>query len=108
MKVIERKPLRQRGRNADKRQATKEAIRDVYANGAQKAVQILLLIILPNSLLSKETQKVACIFDPENAKTVAGTVLMTAPTAVFPVFWPVFAPKRRKNLFCLGRQKRFL
>ena len=30
MKVIERKPLRQRGRNADKRKATKEAIRDVY------------------------------------------------------------------------------
>lgn len=41
MKVIEKKPLRPRGRNADKRQATKEAIRDVYANGPQKAVQII-------------------------------------------------------------------
>ena len=41
MKIIERKPLRQRGRNAYKRRATKEAIRDVYANGPQKAVQII-------------------------------------------------------------------
>ena len=48
--------------------------------------QILPLIILPNSLLSKETQKVTCIFDSENAKTVAGAALMTAPTTVFSVF----------------------
>lgn len=41
MKVIERKPLRHRGRSEKKRQATKEAIRDVYANGPQKAVQII-------------------------------------------------------------------
>ena len=41
MKVIERKPLRHRGRSEEKRQATKEAIRDVYANGPQKAVQII-------------------------------------------------------------------
>ena len=71
-------------------------------------VQILPLIILPHSLPSKETQKVACISDPENAKTVAGTVLTTAPITVFSVFWPVFAPESRRNLFCLGSQKRFL
>lgn len=41
LKVIERKSLRHRGRSEEKRQATKEAIRDVYANGPQKAVQII-------------------------------------------------------------------
>ena len=41
MKVIERNPLRHRGRSEEQRQATKEAIRDVYANGLQKAVQII-------------------------------------------------------------------
>lgn len=41
MKVIEKKPRRPRGRSDEKRQATKEAIRDVYANGPQKAVQII-------------------------------------------------------------------
>lgn len=41
MKITERKPLRQRGRSDEKRKATKDAIRDVYANGPTKAVQII-------------------------------------------------------------------
>ncbi len=41
MKVIEKKPRRPRGRSEEKRQSAKEAIRDVYANGPQKAVQII-------------------------------------------------------------------
>lgn len=41
MKVIERKPRRPRGRSEEKRQSAKDAIRDVYANGPQKAVQII-------------------------------------------------------------------
>lgn len=41
MKITERKPLRQRGRSDEKKKATKEAIRDVYANGPTKAVQII-------------------------------------------------------------------
>ena len=41
MKITTKKPLRPRGRNAEKRQATKESIKDVYANGPQKPVQII-------------------------------------------------------------------
>lgn len=41
MKVTERKPLRQRGRNTDKQQSARKAIQEVYANGPQKAVQII-------------------------------------------------------------------
>ena len=44
----------------------------------------------------------------ENGKTVVEAVLMTASTAVFSVFWRIFTPESRKNLFCLGRQKRFI
>ena len=41
MKITKKTPLRQRGRSEDKRQATKEAIRDVYQNGPQREVQII-------------------------------------------------------------------
>lgn len=41
MKITKKTPLRQRGRNEDKRQATKEAIREVYQNGPQREVQII-------------------------------------------------------------------
>ena len=41
MKITTKKPLRPRGRNAEKRQATKESIKDVYANGPQMPVQII-------------------------------------------------------------------
>lgn len=41
MKITERKALRQRGRSEEKRNATKDAIRNVYANGPTKAVQII-------------------------------------------------------------------
>lgn len=41
MKITKKTPLRQRGRSEDKRQATKEAIREVYQNGPQREVQII-------------------------------------------------------------------
>ena len=41
MKVIKKQPLRPRGRSDEKRQSTKDAIREVYANGPQKEVQII-------------------------------------------------------------------
>ena len=70
-------------------------------------VQILPLIILPHSLPSKETQKVACISDPENAKTVAGTVLMTAPTTVF-WYSGLFLPQKAgKSSFALVDKRGF-
>ena len=51
---------------------------------------------MPHSLPSKETQKVACISDPENAKTVAGTVLTTAPTTVFGIL-ACFSPGKQEK-----------
>ena len=41
MKITKKKPLRPRGRSDEKRRSTKEAIREVYANGPQKEVQII-------------------------------------------------------------------
>lgn len=41
MKITTKKPLRPRGRNDEKRQSTKDAIREVYANGPQLEVQII-------------------------------------------------------------------
>ncbi len=41
MKIIEKKPLRQRGRSEEKKQSIKGAIQEAYANGPQKAVQII-------------------------------------------------------------------
>lgn len=41
MKIVKKNPLRPRGRTDEKRQSTKEAIRDVYANGPQHEVQII-------------------------------------------------------------------
>lgn len=41
MKITKRTPLRPRGRNEEKRQSTKNAIREVYANGPQVEVQII-------------------------------------------------------------------
>ena len=41
MKVIKKTPLRARGRSDEKRQSTKDAIRDAYTNGPQKEVQII-------------------------------------------------------------------
>lgn len=41
MKITKKKPLRPRGRSDEKRQSTKDAIREVYANGPQKEVQII-------------------------------------------------------------------
>lgn len=41
MKITKKTPLRPRGRNEEKRQSTKDAIRNVYANGPQKEVQII-------------------------------------------------------------------
>ena len=41
MKVIEKKPLRKRGRNDDKKQSIKGAIQEAYTHGPQKAVQII-------------------------------------------------------------------
>jgi len=45
MKITTKKPLRPRGRSDEKRQSTKDAIREVYANGPQCEVQIILAII---------------------------------------------------------------
>ena len=36
-----KKPLRPRGRTDEKRQSAKDAIRDAYANGPQREVQII-------------------------------------------------------------------
>ena len=36
MKITKKQPLRPRGRSEDKRQSTKNAIRDAYINGPQK------------------------------------------------------------------------
>ena len=41
MKITKKKPLRPRGRSDEKRQSTKDAIREAYANGPQKEVQII-------------------------------------------------------------------
>ena len=41
MKITKKKPLRPRGRTDEKRQSAKEAIRDAYANGPQREVQII-------------------------------------------------------------------
>ena len=41
MKITKKNPLRPRGRSDEKRRSTKEAIREVYANGPQKEVQII-------------------------------------------------------------------
>ena len=41
MKITKKIPIRQRGRTDNKRQATKDSIRDVYLNGPQKEVQII-------------------------------------------------------------------
>lgn len=38
MKVIKKQPLRPRGRSDEKRQSTKDAIREVCANDPQKEV----------------------------------------------------------------------
>ena len=41
MKITTKKPLRPRGRSDERRQSTKDAIREVYANGPQLEVQII-------------------------------------------------------------------
>ena len=41
MKIKKKQPLRPRGRSEDKRQSTKNVIRDAYINGPQKEVQII-------------------------------------------------------------------
>ena len=41
MKITKKKPLRPRGRTDEKRQSAKDAIRDAYANGPQREVQII-------------------------------------------------------------------
>ena len=41
MKITKKKPLRPRGRSDKKRQSTKDAIREAYANGPQREVQII-------------------------------------------------------------------
>ena len=41
MKITKKTPLRQRGRSDEKRQSTKDAIRNVYANGPSVEVQII-------------------------------------------------------------------
>ena len=41
MKITKKKPLRPRGRSDEKRQSTKDAIREAYANGPQREVQII-------------------------------------------------------------------
>ena len=41
MKITKKPPLRPRGRSDEKRQSTKDAIREAYANGPQKEVQII-------------------------------------------------------------------
>ena len=41
MKITKKKPLRPRGRGDEKRQYTKDEIREVYANGPQREVQII-------------------------------------------------------------------
>ena len=41
MKITKKTPLRPRGRGDEKRQSTKDAIRDAYTNGPQREVQII-------------------------------------------------------------------
>lgn len=41
MKITKKQPLRPRGRSDEKRQSTKDAIREAYAYGPQKEVQII-------------------------------------------------------------------
>ncbi len=41
MKITKKKPLRPRGRTDEKRQSAKDAIRDAYANGPQREMQII-------------------------------------------------------------------
>ncbi len=41
MKITKKTPLRQRGRSDEKRQSTKDAIRDAYTKGPQREVQII-------------------------------------------------------------------
>ena len=53
MKIIKKTPLKPRGRSDEKRLSTKEAIRDAYANGPQREVQI----IPAKKDLTQETEK---------------------------------------------------
>ena len=41
MKITKKKPLRPRGRTDEKRQSAKDAIRDAYAHGPQREMQII-------------------------------------------------------------------
>lgn len=41
MKITKKQPLRPRGRSDEKRQSAKDTIRETYANGPQKEVQII-------------------------------------------------------------------
>ena len=54
MKITKKTPLRPRGRSDDKRQTTKDAIRDAYANGPQREVQI---IPAKKDMVSEETHR---------------------------------------------------
>lgn len=41
IKITKKKPLRPRGRSDEKRQSTKDEIREAYANGPPREVQII-------------------------------------------------------------------
>lgn len=51
MKITKKQPLRQRGRSDEKRQSTKDAIREVYANGPQME---LLTFIFHSEAIQKK------------------------------------------------------
>ena len=61
MKVIKKTPLRARGRSDEKRQSTKDAIRDAYTNGPQTGWLKAVPFFLYNGAVQKQKDRL-CFF----------------------------------------------
>ncbi len=69
MKITKKQPLRPRGRSDEKRKSTKDAIREAYANGPQKEVQII-------------PAKKDLITDTEKRNSVSVPIAVSAPRRI--------------------------
>ena len=89
MKITKKQPLRPRGRSDEKRQSTKDAIREAYANGPQKEVQIIPakggLVHLGNVPMF-----FAAAFFGKRVGAICGGVGMALSDVLSP--WIVYAP----------------
>ena len=75
--------------------------------GSSPASYILSLFLF-RAKKRKKNNSVFGLFLPLKAKNRDRSSRSTAPKPVFLEFTPYFAMKARKNLSCLGRQKKFL